>query len=63
MNGRLTVAEVAGRYGVSRRTVARWCERGRFPSPGAYKIGTGRRGIWVIPPEALVDFAPPRRGG
>ena len=56
---RLSVDEVAERMGVSRRTVARWCAKGQIP--GAYKVGTHRRGIWVIPSETLEDFVPPSR--
>ena len=51
---RLTVDEVAERVGVSRRTVARWCEQGRIP--GAYKVGTHRRGVWVIPAQSVEDL-------
>ncbi len=60
MNERLTAAEVAERYGVNARTVARWCAQGRLP--GAYKVGEGFRGIWVIPASALEGFEPPTRG-
>ena len=58
---RLTVAEAAQRLGVSSRTVNRWCARGLLP--GAYKVGTHRRGVWVIPPSALSNRAAPQEEG
>jgi len=58
---RLTVDEAAERLGVTRRTVARWCAKGLLP--GAYKVGTHRRGVWVIPLRALEGFVPSSKRG
>ena len=42
-------ASVAKRYGVTARTVTRWCRRGEIP--GARHVGFA--GSWRIPVEAL----------
>ena len=42
-------ATAAKQFGVSVRTVTRWCRRGEIP--GAWHVGVG--GSWRIPVEAL----------
>jgi hypothetical protein len=56
----LLTHEVAERYGVTPKTVRRWCAKGYLP--GARKLGTDRRAPWVVPPAALEGFVPPSAG-
>jgi len=56
----LLTDEVAERYGVTTKTVRRWCKLGYLP--GARKLAPDRRAPWVIPPEALEGFVPPSAG-
>lgn len=52
----LTTAEVASQYGVTTATVIQWIKRKLLD--GAQKKGRD----WLIPPAALADFKPPKRG-
>lgn len=49
----LSVPDVARRYGVTRQTVIRWIQQGRFPN--AYWANVGR-GAHRIPEQDLVSF-------
>jgi excisionase family DNA binding protein len=46
-----SVPEVASRYGVTKRTVRRWCEDGMLP--GSKKKGPYEKSRWSIPSSAL----------
>lgn len=41
-------------------TVTAWCRADRFP--GAIRQGGPRRGVWLIPEEAVDTFEPPVMG-
>jgi len=56
----LSVDEVAAIEGVAISTVTRWCRDGVIPH--AFKMGGGRRGVWVIPKSALKEFERPIPG-
>lgn len=45
---------------VLRDTVKHWCQQGRFPN--ARRVGTGRRGYWLIPQSDLDSFELPPIG-
>lgn len=57
----LTTTKVGERFGVSRQTVGRWCRDGLLP--GAHEEDTGRGLVWLIPPESLEGFTPPKPTG
>jgi len=59
--GFMTTDEVAWRFQVTRVTVRRWCQQGRFP--GAKLIGSSRRATWIIPSREVDAFSPPTKGG
>lgn len=53
-----TAKEVAERYGVAKRVVQGWCERGLLPS--AHKVDSGFGfDVWQIPEADLKDFIKP----
>jgi Helix-turn-helix domain len=62
----LTTEEVAKRLSereaksIPRDTVKHWCQQGRFPN--ARRIGSGRRGYWLIPQSDLDSFSLPPMG-
>lgn len=57
----LTTSDVADRYEVEPKTVAKWCRQGRYPN--AWKTGEDGDGEWRIPQADLRDDKPePRRG-
>lgn len=56
----LTTKEVGEHYGVTNKTVTRWCARGLFE--GAFRAGRGRRAPWLIPLRDLEGFEPPQPG-
>jgi len=41
-------------------TIKHWCQQGRFPN--ARRIGSERRGSWLIPQGDLDAFMPPTMG-
>lgn len=57
----LTTTQAAERLGVTRHTVGIWCRRGLLP--GAYELDAGRGKVWLIPPNALEGFTPPKPTG
>jgi len=56
----MTVQKVANHLGIPVRTVLWQVSNGVIP--GARKIGVGKRGIWVIPPDALRKYVRPTKG-
>ncbi|MBN1399736.1 MAG: helix-turn-helix domain-containing protein [Anaerolineae bacterium] len=60
IEGFLTTEEVAERLSTNQRNVIRWCGEGRLP--GAQRLGTGRRAMWLIPEDALQGFERPKPG-
>ncbi len=57
----LTTDQVAERYGVTRMTVTRWCQRGLIP--GVFRLGEKEsHARWVIPASGLAGFEPPKPG-
>jgi len=56
MNKFLNATEAAFLLGVSKTTVADWCQRGFVP--GAEKVGT----IWIIPKDSLGKIDRPQMG-
>ncbi len=60
--GRGYSTEAAARIlGVSAKTVAQWCQAGRFPA--ASKTGNARGGKWVIPATTLHNYQLQQHGG
>jgi len=53
----LTVAQAAALLDTHPRNVRRWCASGQLK--GAERFGER---AWMIPPEAVAEFQPPRRG-
>lgn len=56
----MTIQKVANHLGIPVRTVLWQVSKGAIP--GARKIGVGKRGIWVIPPDALKEYVRPLKG-
>jgi len=55
----LTVRRKGKEQAPSRPTVVAWCQKGVLK---AERKGDGKRGIWLIDPEALATFTPPKNG-
>jgi predicted site-specific integrase-resolvase len=53
----LKTSDVAERYGVTTKTVRRWCRLGYLN--GAERVGIPPRLTWQIPESALEGFEPP----
>lgn len=59
---KLTAKEVAERYGVAKRVVQGWCERGLLPNAEKVPSGFGFD-VWQIPEADLKDFVKPEGRG
>jgi hypothetical protein len=58
----LTAKEVAEKYGVVKRVVQGWCERGLLPN--AHKVASGFGfDVWQIPETDLINFVKPEGRG
>lgn len=58
----LKAADVAEKYGVTKRVVQGWCERGLLPNAKKVPSGFGFD-VWEIPESDLTDFVKPKGRG
>ncbi len=56
----LTIAQFAGRLNIPLRTLQWQIAHGYIK--GAFKVGEGRRGVWVVPESAIMGYRRPTRG-
>lgn len=59
---KLTIKEVAEKFGVGKRVASGWVERGKFPNAEKLDDPYGKS-YWVIPETDLENFVPQKRKG
>lgn len=58
----LTTYDIANLLEVPQGTVQRWCREGRFRGAKFVEDLPGGKRMWLVPKEALIQFAPPVAG-